>query len=758
MPANPRAAFTRSTILLLALAGSYLAAGSFTARADEPAPILSQPSAPAPTPAPAAELIASTGPAATDGSALTAALQALTPDEQIYHQHVVTLSSPFFEGRAPGLRGNALAQEYLEFYFREKFKLDPLFPVVTGDSTVKSYRQEFDAGRENIVTNQRVVISSAGKETELTVGTDYNVLGMSASGEATGDLVFCGYGIDEGIDDYATYSKDDDLTGKIAVILRFEPQNDVGKSKWSKTGAWSPKAGLGFKLAAARDRGAIGMILVNPPTADDPRTASLEDFRSMRGLQGSTPVVMMSIEQMTNLCKSAGQDFTALVKSANAKGGLTPLTGVKATLAATIERKAIKTANVAGVLRGKGPLADEFIIIGGHFDHLGYGYFGSRSTSPAGKLHPGADDNASGIGGVLLAAQHLSEAYKKLGADANVRSIMFIGFSAEESGLIGSNYYIRNAPVSADKSYIMINMDMIGRLRNNKFDVGGGGSGDGLCDLIDPIFAASGINVKTRNAEGIPFNGRGPSDHASFFRGGIPVLFFFTGLHPQYHTAIDLYPLINVRGAVKIVETVVTIATTLGSRTEPLPFNGEVGQVLNPDYSQTVEKTDAITSKKPAPKNPEIKNPQAQPASPVASNNPADAASKPAANPHAPAANPHGAAPATVPGRGNAVGDNEQPTPPPVRVRFGVAPGDYSDDTPGVLVGDVFPDTPAALAGLKKDDRLTKWNDTVLRDIDTWMPLLRAAKPGDIVTITYVRGKETKTTKATLTARDDSPK
>ncbi|MGQ0627130.1 MAG: M28 family peptidase, partial [Phycisphaerales bacterium] len=528
---------------------------------------------------------------------LSETLRALSVDEQVYHQHLVTLTNPFFEGRAPGLRGNALAQEYIEFYFKEKIGLQPFFPVsgATEDAeATRSFRQVFDAGRESVVTGQKLSFSSRGVNgapRALVPGTDFNVLGMSGSTSAEGEVVFCGYAISEGPDDYSTFAKDDDLTGKIALVLRFEPKDAEGKSRFTKNGAWSPKAGLAQKLAAVRDRGAAGVLLVNPPGADDPRTNTLEDFRTLRGLQGSIPVVMVTIPQASTLCADGGASLEDLVKKADAQGGLTPLTGVRASMETKIERRGIQTANVAGVLRGRGELAEEYIIIGGHFDHLGYGYFGSRATSPAGKLHPGADDNASGTSGVLLSAQILAERYKALRDGDQARSIVFMCFSAEESGLIGSAYFVKNSPITAAQSYIMINMDMIGRLRNDKFDVGGGGTADGLCDIIDPIFAAAGLKVKTRNAEGVPFNGRGPSDHASFFRGGIPVLFLFTGLHPEYHTPLDTYPTVNVPGAVKVVGSVVEIASTLARRAQPLPFNGQTGQTLNPDYGQTQGKS-----------------------------------------------------------------------------------------------------------------------------------------------------------------------
>ena len=238
----------------------------------------------------------------------------------------------------------------------------------------------------------------------------------------------------------------------------------------------------------------------------------------------------------------------------------------------------------------------------------------------------------------------------------------------------------------------MVNMDMIGRLREDKFDVGGGGSAEGLADLIDPIFAKSGMKVRTRDAEGVPYNGRGPSDHASFFSASVPVLFFFTGLHAEYHTPQDFYWTINAPGAVRIVNSVVDLAELFAKRTDALKFSPGVGKTL-----------------------------------PVREGTPAAAPGAPG---------------------------TDEPRPQPIRVRFGIAPGDYQDNQPGVLVGDVFPGTSAAAAGIVVGDRLTKWDGKDIKGIEEWMPFLRNAKPGDTVNVTLVRAGKEQVVKVLLKARE----
>ncbi len=659
-----------------------------------------------------------------------AVLTALSADERLYHQHVVTLSNAFFEGRAPATRGSELAQEYLEFYFKQ-YGLTPLFPSETkaADGTEvltprAAWRQPFESGSSTVYDAQAVAWAGggAGGGAALKPGVDFVPLPQSGSGRVEAPVVFVGYAIDGGPSDYNTFTKETDLSGKVALVLRFEPKDEKGKSKWQPAGetqAWSVASTLAPKIERAINKGAAAVIVVNPPGADDPRLNTLELPRG--GLNRlapplTVPAVFVSIEQASALVKQSGHDLSALTRGADEKGGVVELSGSRAVVEVRARKVPQTSHNVGGVLAGRGALADEFIVIGGHFDHLGMGTAGgSREASAGGKLHPGADDNASGTAGVLLAAKRLSEAYAALPADASLRSVAFVGFSAEESGLIGSRAFVKRSPIAADKTYLMLNMDMIGRLREDKFDVGGGGSAEGLADLIDPVFAKSGLKVRTRDAEGVPYNGRGPSDHASFYSASVPVLFFFTGLHAEYHTPQDQYWLVNTPGAVRIVGALVDIATLFAGRPEPLKFTTGVGKSM-PTRDQL-------------------------PTPPRASGNGSTGDTSPG-----PASGAQGER------QGAGAADGARPLP--IRVRFGIAPGDYQDNQPGVLVGDVFPGTSAALAGIVKGDRLTKWEGQEIKGIEEWMPFLRTAKPGDTVAVTLVRDGKEQVVKVLLKARE----
>jgi hypothetical protein len=332
-----------------------------------------------------------------------------------------------------------------------------------------------------------------------------------------------------------------------------------------------------------------------------------------------------------------------------------------------------------------------------------------------GKLHSGADDNASGTAGLLIAAKRLRAQYDALPADANVRSVLFLAFNAEEGGLIGSRYYIGHAPIPAERTTAMLNMDMIGRVRNGRLEVSGVGSAEGWAEWLKESWDRSGQSEGTKLTVRTLPGGSGPSDHASFYRAGIPVLHFFTGLHADYHLPTDLYPTVNTPGAVAVVGTVLDVVTRLAARVEPLEFKRSSG----PSIDMAINRDD----------------PRARAADPTPGATPAAA---PAADPHG------GAAPGAAPAPGGMGGS---------RVRFGIAPGDYTGEGGGVEVGEVFPGTSAAEAGLKAGDKMMSWNGKPTPTVEDWMPMLSGAKPGDVVEIVLRRGSETLTVKATLKAR-----
>jgi hypothetical protein len=466
-------------------------------------------------------------------------LASLSEDVRVFNEHLTVLASPFMEGRLPGTRGMEIATEYVEHYLRAA-GLQPAFADELGAPT---FRQPFPlSGVPELVAQSLAIAGDSG----FAADEDYTALSLGAAGSVTGPAVFVGYSIAGREGDYASYADGDDLTGKIAVMFRFEPMDAEGKSKWAERG-WSRHAGFRGKLRAAAERGAAGIVIVNPPGASDERSKSLSSF-STGGSDADVPVFLLMPGAGARLF--GGEDaMMAKRHMADEAGGPMVDLGVSVSLACDIETEDVVAENVAGFLPGRGELADELIVIGAHMDHLGMGFFGSRDRENAGKkLHPGADDNASGTAGIMLIADWLVDAYAELPEDQPLRSVLFIAFSAEESGLNGARYYVEHPIVPLEKHTLMMNFDMIGRITNKRLTVAGVGTAKGLSDLVEPIFARSPLDVQPA------FSGGGGSDHLAFLSEKVPSLFGILadiGDHADFHTPNDTSDRINRVDAVE---------------------------------------------------------------------------------------------------------------------------------------------------------------------------------------------------------------
>lgn len=498
-----------------------------------------------------------------------------------WYQHVLTLSNPWMEGRAPGLRGNDLAAEYVEFWLK-RAGLEPAFPVEGADGVTpkegpwKSYRQHFTltGGAPKVETAKASVGADALEE-----GKDFSVLAICGNGKVEAPVVFVGYGIEKGKDGYTSFAESDDLTGKIAMVMRYEPLDDRGRSRWAER-RFSEHSGMLDKIEALVKRGVVGIVMVAPPGARDGKER-LEDVSSSRwGRPEPVPIVQISVPTAEKLLAAADTPRGSLMdwrKLADEGTIKTVALGDKARIALETKMSAGGTPaqNVGAVLRGKGSLADEWVVVGAHFDHVGYGYFGT-SPGNTGKLHPGADDNASGTSAMLCIAQAMADIYGGKDAPADARSILFLGFTAEESGLRGSKWFVEHPTIPGDKTALMINMDMVGRLRSDDLSVGGVGSAKDFMQVLRPIFESSGLTIRADPT------GRGPSDHASFYGAGIPVLFVYTGNHDEYHTPQDFGYTVNPAGAAKIVALASEIAKAVATRPAKLEFNSTDG-MRSPD-------------------------------------------------------------------------------------------------------------------------------------------------------------------------------
>lgn len=234
--------------------------------------------------------------------------------------------------------------------------------------------------------------------------------------------------------------------------------------------------------------------------------------------------------------------------------------------------------NVVGILVGHDRrLRNEVIIVGAHYDHLGTGGFGSLAPDSTGSIHNGADDNASGTAAILAIARRLKD-------HRPARTVVFIAFTGEEEGLLGSAYYIKHPLYPIDRTVAMLNFDMVGRLRNDKLIVYGAGTALEWPRLLDSLNAGYHFDLKASG------DGYGPSDHASFYAMKRPVLHFFTDLHEDYHRPSDDYPLIFAEGIARVATYAADVVRVIGDRPSPLTFvdlpppQSTVGAAVTPGY------------------------------------------------------------------------------------------------------------------------------------------------------------------------------
>jgi hypothetical protein len=236
--------------------------------------------------------------------------------------------------------------------------------------------------------------------------------------------------------------------------------------------------------------------------------------------------------------------------------------------------------NVIGILPGNDPeLRREAVIVGAHYDHLGGGEIGSLNPDSTGRIHNGADDNASGSAALIQIARTLA-------ASPPARTVVFIAFSGEELGLFGSQHYVKEPLYALDNTVAMINLDMVGRMRDRKLIVYGTATATEFPALLDSLNWYQGFDLRKQG------DGLGPSDQSSFYLAGRPVLHLFTDLHEDYHRTTDDWQKINFEGIARVVDFTAGLASALGGRTTPLTFVN----VPQPTSHATADPSAAVTS------------------------------------------------------------------------------------------------------------------------------------------------------------------
>jgi len=535
---------------------------------------------------------------------------AAAPSQARLLRDIKHLSSDELEGRGVGLKGLDLAADYI----RDQFVAAGLKCNLVDGKPFQTFSMH--VGAELAQPNNLELFGPHDAKFLLSLNTDFVPQSFGGSGAFAGGLAFCGYGIvepEQKYDDFAGL----DLKGKVAIIMRRTPQQANPHGLFAgRHGGASTHGELRTKVSNAFDRGVAAILFVNDPftgrkeleqgkqqvarlaeavaeaavalEAADAKTGGkyaeikqryadeLAKYKSGKahlgdtepdtlmkfGYAGSEPMRDVPVIHVTRaaidrilqpaLGKTLAELETAIDKDVRPHSALLP--GYSARGQTSIERKQAEVKNVIASLEASGPTANETIVIGAHYDHVGRGGPGSLAPGST-DIHNGADDNASGAAALLELARRLA-----LKAPRMPRRIVFIAFTGEETGLIGSARYVREPIFPLEQTIAMLNMDMVGRLKDDKLTVFGVGT--------SPVWEKSLERLGNEFQLKMNFKpeGFGPSDHSSFYSKHIPVLHFFTGTHSDYHRPTDDWDKVNIAGEERIVDLieklVIELATT----------------------------------------------------------------------------------------------------------------------------------------------------------------------------------------------------
>jgi Zn-dependent M28 family amino/carboxypeptidase len=491
------------------------------------------------------------------GPALPSQSQSATSPPSKTRAHVQALASDKLEGRMAGSQGEKLAAEYIA---RELARIGAK-PLPEMTDVFQAF--EFTAGTKD--AGSSVLVTKAGAAPQTFTTTDYvQALSFSDNGEATGGVVFAGYGLvvpdsqNFGYDSYAGL----DVKDKVVVVLRYFPEDADQKTR----GILSRYSDLRFKAMAARQRGAKGLIVVTGPRS--PNAGATIPMTFDTALAGSG-IVAASVGKgaAQAIFASSGKDLEAIQKeldSGNPHVAGFAVPDVTVRLKAAVERQKQTGRNVVAYLPASSPTAGverPWVALGAHYDHLGRGGHGNSlaGKEDAGRIHYGADDNASGTAAVLAIAEALSKSPR--------RRHVLVGFwSAEEIGLIGSNAFVNKPPVPPGELAAYLNFDMVGRMVDNKLIVQATGTSPVWARILEQANVAAGFELLLQPD---PYQ---PTDVASFNQAGVPSLSFFTSTHTDYHRPGDTADKINYEDLDRVAEFATAIVKRIGDESEAPDF------------------------------------------------------------------------------------------------------------------------------------------------------------------------------------------
>ncbi len=446
-------------------------------------------------------------------------------------------------GRMTGSEGEALAAEYIAAQLKA-LGAKPL-PGLDG------YAQPFDFTAGMNDGGSTIEITVDGKKQSWS-GDDIQALSFSDNATVSGPVVFAGYGLSIpeekgfGYDSYFGL----DVKDKIVVVLRYVPE-DVDDEIRAILARYS---GLRYKALHARELGARALVLVTGPRSPNAGSTIPMTFDTALGGSGiAAASVSGEVAEVlfSGLPEGGLEKVQEELDTGNPHVQGFELTGVTMSLSTKVLREKRTGHNVVGWLPPEGGPADDWVVIGAHFDHLGTGDRGNSlaDKEQQGEIHHGADDNASGVAAVLDLARRLA----KQPSPVNT-ALAF--WSGEEIGLLGSTRFIESGALPADKIRAYINFDMVGRMQEGKLNLQSVGSSPDWPRLIEQTNVVAGLDVALQNDPYLP------TDSTAFYQAGVPAIHFFTGSHEDYHKPSDTADTLNYEG----LEEIVTFATLLTRR------------------------------------------------------------------------------------------------------------------------------------------------------------------------------------------------
>jgi len=462
--------------------------------------------------------------------------------------HVQYLASEPLKGRGNGTPELEAAARYIA----RQFCAQGLAPAWGA-----SYLQPFEVRVcPEVGVANRLRWRDGANHGELQVGTGFQPLNFSSSAHVSGGLVFAGYGItapEYGYDDYAGI----DVARRLVIVLRHEPREFSEQTAFAGR-TYTVHSQLPWKAANARAHGAAAVLYVNdtpnhPGAGDD-----FESFgRNVAPGGAGIPFVQVQAEVVERWLSASGRslkDLTAAIDRDLKPHSFALPSAFEVELETEIRGRPQPVYNVAAYRKGT---TSEYVIIGAHYDHIGYGEQFSMESSAVGKVHYGADDNASGTAGLIELGRTLAA------GPALKRGFLLLAFAGEELGLLGSSHWVRNPGVPLEKAIAMINLDMIGRIRGRRIQVCGG-PGESIRKTLKLLSARYGFHLEYAEPPGYS-----ASDHSAFAARPMPAILFFSGLHADYHTPGDTWDKIDAAASAQLLEMTADLARRLAAARRP---------------------------------------------------------------------------------------------------------------------------------------------------------------------------------------------